>query len=109
MLCCNTMTSTAKTKAATAKEVEKFLKRHSHWKLKNSKLFCQFKFKNFKDAFCFMTQVAFESESANHHPEWSNVYNMVTIELITHDSGPATSAKDFALAAKIDLFYLQYK
>jgi 4a-hydroxytetrahydrobiopterin dehydratase len=60
-----------------------------------------FKFKDFSEAFAFMTRVAFLAQSADHHPEWSNVYNKVTITLTTHDAGGVT-AKDVELAGKID-------
>lgn len=61
----------------------------------------QFKFKSFNAAFGFMTRCALEAEKADHHPEWSNVYNMVHIRLTTHDAG-GLSRRDFDLAAKID-------
>ena len=60
-----------------------------------------FKFKDFSEAFAFMTRVALAAESAGHHPEWSNVYNKVTIVLSTHDAGGLTE-KDTALAGAID-------
>lgn len=60
-----------------------------------------FKFKGFRDAMAFMMRAAFEAEAANHHPEWSNVYNRVEVRMTTHDSGGLT-AKDTALAAKMD-------
>jgi 4a-hydroxytetrahydrobiopterin dehydratase len=60
-----------------------------------------FKFKDFSEAFAFMTRVALLAQSADHHPEWSNVYNKVSIRLTTHDAGGVT-AKDIALAQAID-------
>ena len=60
-----------------------------------------YKFKDFSEAFGFMTRVALAAESAGHHPEWSNVYNKVTIVLTTHDAGGLTE-KDMALAKAID-------
>ena len=60
-----------------------------------------FKFKDFSEAFAFMTRVALLAQSANHHPEWSNVYNKVSIRLTTHDAGGVT-ARDIALAEAID-------
>lgn len=60
-----------------------------------------FKFKDFSEAFAFMTRVALLSEKAGHHPEWSNVYNKVSIHLSTHDAG-GLSEKDIALASRID-------
>ena len=60
-----------------------------------------FKFKDFSEAFALMTRVALLAQAANHHPEWSNVYNKVTICLTTHDAGGMT-ARDVALAEAID-------
>jgi 4a-hydroxytetrahydrobiopterin dehydratase len=60
-----------------------------------------FKFKDFSEAFGFMTRVALLAQAADHHPEWSNTYNKVTILLSTHDAGGLTE-KDVALAEKID-------
>lgn len=60
-----------------------------------------FKFKDFSEAFGFMTRVALLAQAADHHPEWSNVYNKVTITLSTHDAGGLTK-KDVELAAQID-------
>lgn len=58
-------------------------------------------FRDFNEAFGFMTRIALAAEKADHHPEWSNVYNRVEISLTTHDSGGLTD-KDFALAAAIN-------
>lgn len=71
------------------------------WSLQNDKLQRQFVFKDFVQAFGFMSQVALLAEAMNHHPEWSNVYNRVNIELTTHDSGGITE-RDFTLAGRID-------
>lgn len=60
-----------------------------------------FKFRDFSEAFAFMTRVALLAQAANHHPEWSNVYNKVAIRLTTHDAGGVT-ADDTALARAID-------
>lgn len=60
-----------------------------------------FKFADFGAAFAFMTRVALEAEKADHHPDWSNVWNRVDILLSTHDSGGVT-VKDISLAEKID-------
>ncbi|MFT6054530.1 MAG: 4a-hydroxytetrahydrobiopterin dehydratase [Roseivirga sp.] len=72
------------------------------WKEENNKLVQEFKFKDFVEAFGFMTKVAIEAEKMSHHPNWSNVYNTVTIELTTHDEGNTITEKDRKLAAKID-------
>lgn len=60
----------------------------------------QFKFKDFSEAFAFMTRVALLAQAADHHPEWSNVYNKVTITLTTHSAGGLTE-KDVKLAGEI--------
>lgn len=59
------------------------------------------KFANFRAAFAFMTEVALAAEKMNHHPEWSNVYNKISIRLTTHDAGALTE-KDIALAKSIE-------
>ena len=61
----------------------------------------RFTFRDFSEAFGFMTRVALEAERANHHPEWLNVWNRVDIALTTHDAGGLT-AKDIALAKRIE-------
>ena len=71
------------------------------WEIKTDKLYRQIKFKNFKTAFGFMTMVALEAETLDHHPDWSNVYNMVTITLNTHDQCGLT-VLDFKLANAIN-------
>lgn len=75
------------------------------WQETNNQLKRSFKFKNFIDAFAFMTKVAFASEKLNHHPNWSNVYNQVDIVLTTHDAGNTVTEKDWQLAKKIDEIY----
>lgn len=71
------------------------------WTLLEGKLHRAFAFGDFVEAFSFMTSVALLAESANHHPEWSNVYRKVTIDLSTHEAGGITE-RDLALAAAID-------
>jgi len=65
-----------------------------------------FKFKDFSEAFAFMTRVALAAEKAGHHPDWSNSYNNVSIRLSTHDAG-GLSARDIALAKAIDKLLIQ--
>ncbi len=72
------------------------------WKEENNKLKRSFKFNNFIEAFAFMTKVAFLAEKMNHHPSWSNVYNLVIIELSTHDAGNVVTDRDRKLAEEID-------
>ena len=72
------------------------------WQENDNKLSQEFTFKNFSEAFAFMTRVAILAEKMDHHPEWSNVYNRVTINLSTHDAGDVVTDKDHALAASID-------
>ena len=72
------------------------------WKEENNTLSKTFKFANFIDAFAFMTRVALLAEQQDHHPNWSNVYNTVTINLTTHDAGNVVTEKDRKLAASID-------
>lgn len=67
------------------------------WELKDGKLHRELKFKNFVEAFGFMSSLALTAESMNHHPEWLNVFNKVVIDLQTHDVG-GISQKDFKLA-----------
>ena len=78
------------------------LEQLSHWTLEENRIVRRFEFVDFVAAFGFMTQVALLAEKANHHPEWSNVYNRVTIALTTHDAGNQVSSKDIALAKAID-------
>lgn len=72
------------------------------WKEKNDQLSRSFKFKDFKEAFAFMTKVALIAEKMDHHPNWSNSYNTVEINLNTHDAGNKITDKDRKLAAEID-------
>lgn len=72
------------------------------WKEENDKLERSFQFKDFSEAFAFMTRVALAAEKMDHHPEWSNVYNHVEIKLSTHDAGDKITEKDRKLAQAID-------
>ena len=81
--------------------VEKLNSINKIWKQDGDAIAAAFQFKNFIEAFSFMTQVAFEAEKMDHHPDWQNVYNKVVIKLSTHDAGGLTDL-DFKLAKKID-------
>jgi 4a-hydroxytetrahydrobiopterin dehydratase len=72
------------------------------WEEKDNTLYRKFEFKNFSEAFAFMTRVALEAEKMDHHPDWSNVYNKVEITLSTHSAGDIVTEKDRKLAKKID-------
>lgn len=86
---------------ASAEQVDLFLQKHTLWTIRNGKLHRQYLFKDFVQAFGFMTQVALLAERAGHHPEWTNVYNRVTIDLITHDAQGITE-RDFDLVRQIE-------
>jgi 4a-hydroxytetrahydrobiopterin dehydratase len=75
------------------------------WIEENNRLKKKFTFGDFQEAFAFMTRVAFVAEKMDHHPNWSNVYNTVEIELTTHDAGNTVTDKDRALAKAIDLVF----
>ena len=70
--------------------IEEKLKNLPGWSVKNNKLYKEFQFNDFNQAFGFMTRSAMEIEKMNHHPEWFNVYNRITVELTTHDAGGIT-------------------
>jgi len=78
------------------------------WQLIGGKLHREFLFPDFVAAFSFMTGVALIAEKLNHHPEWTNVWNRVTIDLSTHDAGGITD-RDFELADRINAAYSNRK
>jgi 4a-hydroxytetrahydrobiopterin dehydratase len=78
-------------------EIESAISNLKVWVIKNSKLHGSFEFKNFVEAFAFMTEIALRAEKMDHHPEWFNVYNRVTIDLMTHDVN-GISDRDIKLA-----------
>ncbi len=82
-------------------EIESGLRNLPGWKLAGGKLHREYAFGDFAAAFAFMAAAALRAEAMNHHPEWSNVYNRVTVDLVTHDAGGIT-AKDLQLAAKLE-------
>ncbi|OZI09875.1 4a-hydroxytetrahydrobiopterin dehydratase [Siphonobacter sp. BAB-5385] len=72
------------------------------WEEKENQLQRSFEFNDFSEAFAFMTRVAFIAEKHNHHPDWSNAYNQVTIALTSHDAGHVVTEKDRQMAKEID-------
>ena len=72
------------------------------WTIEKGKLHRAFKFRDFTEAFVFITKVAIEANTMNHHPEFHNIYNQVTLDLVTHDAGDVISELDIALANKIN-------
>ena len=93
--------SQMKYKKLSESELDETVRTMNGWELKDGKLQKSLRFSNFNEAFGFMTRIALEAEKINHHPEWSNVYNSVTIRLSTHDAGGITDY-DVKLANIID-------
>jgi len=85
----------------TGKQIEEALAGLPGWSLANGKLHREYKFADFVHAFGFMATAAIAIEARNHHPEWSNVYNRVTVDLTTHDAQGITK-KDTELAALLE-------
>lgn len=88
-------------KKLTNSEIETHLEGIAGWSVEDGKLHKQFQFESFVEAFGFMTSLALIAEKMNHHPEWFNVYNRVTIDLMTHDA-EGISDLDFKLAKEAD-------
>jgi len=82
-------------------EIDHKLETLPGWSYQNGAIEKQFRFKDFKQTFTVMTRIAFEAEAYSHHPDWSNVYNQLTIRLNTHDVGGITT-NDFELAQRIE-------
>lgn len=82
-------------------EIDEWLGRHTLWRLQDGKLTRDWVFNNFVEAWSFMSGVALLAETMNHHPDWSNVFNRVSITLTTHDAHGLT-ALDTTLAEKIE-------
>ncbi|RYZ00415.1 MAG: pterin-4-alpha-carbinolamine dehydratase [Chitinophagaceae bacterium] len=72
------------------------------WEEKDNALYRRFEFRDFSEAFAFMTRVALLAEKQDHHPRWTNVWNTVEVWLNTHSAGNSITDKDRALAAAID-------
>lgn len=93
--------SSGEYKKLSKSEIMGELKKVKGWKVVHGKIQRNFEFRNFEEAFSFMTRVAFEVEKLDHHPEWFNVYNKVRIDLVTHDVS-GLSNYDFMLAKIIN-------
>ena len=89
------------TDCLSVNEIEDGLKELDGWEIKHGKLHKTFKFKNFIQAFGFMTQVAIIAEKQDHHPEWFNVYGEVVVDLVSHDVQGITR-RDLRLARAMD-------
>lgn len=85
-------------------EIAKALASLPGWSYADGKLRREFKFEDFVDAWGFMSRCALVAESMNHHPDWSNVWNRVTVELMTHDAGGVTQ-NDIELARRMNQFH----
>ena len=72
------------------------------WTEQDNKLYRKFQFKDFSEAFAFMTRIALQAEKMDHHPLWTNVWNTVEVWLSTHSAGDVVTEKDRKLAAAID-------
>lgn len=90
-------------------EIEGYLSENlKDWRLEDNALRRDFKFKTFVEAFAFMTAIALEAEKVDHHPDWSNSYNKVSIALTTH-SEKGISQQDYDLAGKIDALFKKFE
>lgn len=83
-------------------ELENGLITLSDWTVVDGKLHKQFKFGSFAEAMGWMVTVGIHADKMDHHPEWTNVYNKVTVNLVTHDLGNKISSWDIELAQKMD-------
>ena len=86
---------------SSEQELASFLQEHPEWTTQTGKLHRQFVFRDFSEAFGFMSEIALVAERHDHHPEWFNVYRNVVVDLTTHEAGGITQ-RDFELAKKMD-------
>jgi 4a-hydroxytetrahydrobiopterin dehydratase len=86
---------------ATESEIQKVIAELESWTIEDGKLHREYRFRDFVQAFGFMSQVALLAERAAHHPEWFNVYNQVVVDLTTHEAQGITQ-KDFDLAREME-------
>lgn len=96
-------------KIFTDKEISAFLTHNlKDWSFEDKAIKRDFKFKTFVEAFSFMTAIALEAEKVDHHPDWSNSYNKVSIALSTHSDKGITQL-DFDIANKIDVLFKAFE
>lgn len=95
-------------KKLSSKEISQNLRGLKKWKLDNGKLRREYRFKSFEDAVAFMVRSSLEIAKLNHHPEWFNVYNLVRVDLVTHDVN-GISNYDITLAEKLESIASQLK
>lgn len=96
-------------KTFTENEITDYLSQQlKGWSFNTNSLNREFKFKNFVDAFSFMTAIALEAEKVDHHPDWSNSYNKVNIALSTHSEKGITQL-DYDLAHKVDTLFHRFE
>ena len=88
-------------KPLSKEQIEHKLLQFPDWEYYDNAIHAEFEFENFKDCFSAMSRIAFECEALNHHPDWTNVYNVLTISLSTHSAKGVTD-KDFMLADAIE-------
>lgn len=86
-------------------QIEQELESLDGWSFEDDTITKDFSFSDFKEAMSFMVRVGFEAEALVHHPNWSNVYNSVSITLNTHDADDKVTEKDIKLAKAIEEIY----
>jgi 4a-hydroxytetrahydrobiopterin dehydratase len=86
----------------TSAEIERALTDLPDWEFKDDALSKTFQFGSFREAMSFMVRAGFEVEELNHHPEWMNVYNCISVRLCTHDADDKVTAKDVELAKRFE-------
>mgnify|MGYP000328693905 CR=1 FL=1 len=91
-------------KALAASRIDAALAELPGWSVANGKLHRELKFPNFQQAFAFMAEAALHAEKLDHHPEWSNVYGRVVVDLVTHDAGGITEL-DLELAKRMSAIF----
>ena len=96
-------------KTFTESEITGYMAQNlKEWKLEGNAIKREFKFKNFVDAFSFMTAIALEAEKVDHHPDWSNSYNKVSIALSTHSEKGVTQ-RDYDMAGVADAQFKRFE